>query len=123
MTIKSFKNINVNLQFLHRQNEFLNPKLRRLLCNSFIQPHSDYAYISGHSLVSKETKKKIKFTQDKFNRFCLKLKSRHHIEAKEFKKLNWLLTKEQVEKHVATNVFKYWKGTSPFYVCFLRKYR
>ena len=48
--------------------------------------------------------------------FCLKIKSQHHIEAKEFQEINWLPTKERVEKRVATNVSKYWKGTSPFYV-------
>ena len=42
------------------------------------------------------------------------LNSRHHIGAKEFK--DWLQTKERVEQRVATIVFQYWKGTSPFYV-------
>ena len=37
--MKSLRKINTNLQFLYRQNEFLNPKLRRLLGNSLIQPH------------------------------------------------------------------------------------
>ena len=46
----------------------------------------------------------------------LKLKSRHHIRAKEFKDINWLPTKERAEQRAATNFFKYWKGTSPFYV-------
>ena len=39
MAMKSLRKINTNLQFLDRQNEFLNPKLRRLLGNSLIQPH------------------------------------------------------------------------------------
>ena len=33
------------------QNEFLNPGLRRFLCNSLIQPHSDYACVSWCLLV------------------------------------------------------------------------
>ena len=36
--------------------------------------------------------------------------------AKEFKQINWLLTKENVEQHVVTNIFKYWEETSLFYV-------
>ena len=32
---------NAKSQFLYRQNEFLNPKLRRLLCKSLIQTHFD----------------------------------------------------------------------------------
>ena len=42
----ALKNINAKLQFSYRQNEFLIPKLCRLLCNSLIQPHFDYACIS-----------------------------------------------------------------------------
>ena len=47
---------------------------------------------------------------------CLKLNSRHHIGAKELKEINRLPAKERVEQHVTTNVFKYWKGASRFYV-------
>ena len=36
--------------------------------------------------------------------------------AKEFKKINWLLTKQRVEKRIATKVFNYWKGASSLYV-------
>ena len=39
ITIKSYKNINTELQLLLKQNEFLNPELSRLLNNSLIQPH------------------------------------------------------------------------------------
>ena len=35
------RKININLQSSYRQNEFLNPKLRRLLCNSLIQLYFD----------------------------------------------------------------------------------
>ena len=44
MAIKSLRTISTNLQFLHRQNQFLNlnPQLRSLLCNSLIQKHFDY---------------------------------------------------------------------------------
>ena len=45
MTVKSPKKINAKLRFLYRQNEFLNPKLRRLLCNSFIQPYFDCVFL------------------------------------------------------------------------------
>ena len=47
MAMKSFRKTTTKLQFLqrqmlqflYRQNEFLNPNLRRLLYNSLIQPH------------------------------------------------------------------------------------
>ena len=116
MAMKSLKKINAKLQLLYRQNEFRNPKLRRLLCNSLIQPHFGQACVSWYLLVSKKIRKKIQVTQNKCIRFCLKLNSRHHIGAKEFQEINWLPTKERVEQRVATNVLKYSKWISPFYV-------
>ena len=96
--------------------EYKHTRTRTLLCNSLIQSHFDFPYVSAYPLVSTKIRKKIQVTQNKFIRFYLKLNSRHHLGAKEFKEINWLQTKERVEQRVATNVFKYWKGTSPFYV-------
>ena len=59
---------------------------------------------------------KLQVTQNKCIRFCLKLNSRQHIGAKEFKEINWLPTKERVEQRIATMVFNHWNGTSPLYV-------
>ena len=73
-TMKSLKKTNAKLQFLYRQNELLNPKLQRLLCNSLVQPHFEYACISWYPFVSKKVRKKIQVTQNKFIHFCLKLK-------------------------------------------------
>ena len=97
MAMKSQRKINTKLQFLYRQNEFLNPKLRRLLCNSLIQPHFDYACISWYPLMNQKMRNKLQVTQNKCIRFCLKLNSRQHIGAKEFIKINWLHTKERVD--------------------------
>ena len=44
------------------------------------------------------------------------MKSRQHIGAKEFKKINRLPTKERLEQRIATKVFNFWKGSSPLYV-------
>ena len=51
VAMKSLK-INTKLQLLNRQNESQNPKLRRLLCNSLIQPHFDYACCVWYPVVS-----------------------------------------------------------------------
>ena len=96
MAMKSLRKINTKLRFLYGQNEFLNPKLRRLQCNYIIPIHFDYACISWYPLVSQKMKKKIQITENKCIRFCSKLNSRQHIEPKEFKEINWLTTKERV---------------------------
>ena len=43
MALKVINKINSRLRFLYRKNRFLSPRLRKLLCNSLIQPHFDYA--------------------------------------------------------------------------------
>ena len=42
MAMKSLRKINAKLQLLYGQNEFLNSKLRRLLCNSLSQIYFDF---------------------------------------------------------------------------------
>ena len=93
MVMKSLRKINTKLQFLYRQNRFLNPKLRRWLCNFLIQPHLSCACISWYPLVNQKIKNKSQVTQNKCIRFCLKLKSSQHIGTKEFKKANYVQTK------------------------------
>ena len=67
-------------------------------------------------MINQKMRNKLQVTQNKYIRFCLKLNSRQHIGATEFKKINWLPTKERVEQRIAAKVFNYWKGTSPLYV-------
>ena len=57
---------------------------------------------------------KLHATQNKHTRFCLKLNSKLHVEAKEIKQIKLLSTKETTEQRIARKVFKYWKETSPF---------
>ena len=43
MTEKFLEKVNGRLKFLYRQSKYLNKRLRRMLCNTIIQPHFDYA--------------------------------------------------------------------------------
>ena len=116
LSMKSLRKINTNSWFLYKQNEYLIPELRRLLCNYLMQLHFDYTCVSLYPSVNQKIRKKIQDAKNKCIYFWLKLSSRQHISVKEFKEINWLSTKERVEQRAATEVFKYWKGTSPFYV-------
>ena len=46
MVMNSLGKINAKLQFLYKQDKFLNPELFKMLCNSLIQEHFEYACIS-----------------------------------------------------------------------------
>ena len=43
MALKVLTKVNGRLRFLYRQGEYLNQRLRRMLCNTIIQPHFDDA--------------------------------------------------------------------------------
>ena len=88
MTMKSLRKINTKLNFLYTQNEFLNPELYKLWCNSLVQSHFDYAFISFYPLVNQKRRRKVGVAEDYCICFCLvKLNSRQHIELKNLKKL------------------------------------
>lgn len=55
------------------------------------------------SSVNQKMRMKMQVTQKKRIRFCLKLDSRQHIGAKEFKEIRWQPTKETREPCVATS--------------------
>ena len=54
MGMKSLRKMNAKLEFLSRKNEFLNPKLCKLLCSSLIQPNIGYACIFDTLYVAKK---------------------------------------------------------------------
>ena len=98
MAIHALGKINSRLKFLYRNQSFLNSSLRRLLCNAIIQPHYDFACLAWYPNLNKGLKKKVQTSQNKCIRFCLNMGNRDHVGVKEFKKINWLPTKERFEQ-------------------------
>ena len=82
MALKVINKINSRLRFLYRKNRFLSPPLRRLLCNSLIQPHFDYACSAWYPNLNKRLKPKLQILQNKCIQFCLNLNNRSHIGQK-----------------------------------------
>ena len=68
MASKVLKKINAKLKFLYRQNRYLTPAYRRLLCNVLIQSHFDY----GFPVLKKNLKLKFHKARNKcIIHFCL----------------------------------------------------
>ena len=63
ITLNVIHKISNKLKFLYRKMFFLTPKLRRLLCNALIQPHSDYACSAWHPNLTNKLKHIIETTQ------------------------------------------------------------
>ena len=65
---------------------------------------------------NKRTNKLHKIAQNKCIRFCLFLENRAHIGINEFRKINWLPTRERFEQCVSVGVYKFCKNISPSYM-------
>ena len=62
---KGSKKVNGRLRFLYRQGKYLNPRLRRMLCNTIIQPHFDYACSAWYPNLTQGLKNKLQIAQNK----------------------------------------------------------
>ena len=89
MAKKCLLKINNKLKFLGRYKGVLSYKLRRMLCNTFIQPHFDYGCSAWFPILSKALKHKFQTAQNKCVRFCLNWGPLHHIGSDEFKTI-WI---------------------------------
>ena len=116
MALKVINKINSRLRFLYRKNIFLSPPLHRLLWNSLIQPHFDYACSAWYPNLNKRLKSKLQILQNKCIRFCLNLNNRAHIGQKEFEKINWLPVNDRFKQVISSMSFKFCNNTSPPYM-------
>ena len=103
MALNIIDKLNLRLKFLHRQNRFLTPSLRRLLCNALIQPLFDYACTAWFSNLSKRLKLHLQASQNKCIRFCLQL----DIRVKEFLQLNWLNVHDRYLQFIVSDIFNF----------------
>ena len=107
MALTVIEKINSRLKFLYRKNRFLDVSLRRLLCNSLIQPHFDYACTAWYPQLTKKLKDKLQVTQNK----C-----REHISNEHFQKLNSLPINQRFKQCVTSTVFKFVQNKYPAYM-------
>ena len=116
MVTKVLGKINGRLKFLYRKKFFLSGSIRRMLCNALMQPHFYYACSAWYPNLNKKYTKKIQIAQNKCIRFCLYLGNRTHVGVKEFRKINWLPTRERFEQCVTAGAYKFCKNISPAYM-------
>ena len=116
MAIKVLKKVNGKLRFVYRQGKYLNPRLRRMLCNTLIQPHFDFACSAWYPNLTKGLKKKLQISQNKCIRFCLFLGNREGIRYKHFAKINWLPVADRVYQFIAASVYKFFNKLAPIYM-------
>ena len=116
MALSVINKVNSKLRFLYRNKSFLNPQLRRLMCNALIQPHFDYASSTWYLNLTEKFKKKIQVSQNKCIRFCLNLDNRAHIGYAELKEINWLNIHDRQRLNLCTSVFKFFNNKTPLFM-------
>ena len=115
MALNVIDKINSRLKFLHRQNRFLTPPLRRLLCNALIQPLFDYACTAWFPNLLKKLRLRLQATQNKCISFCLQLDKMSKICVNEFLELNWLNVHDRYLQFIVSDIFKFWNNRCPDY--------
>ena len=116
MALKVINKINSRLNFRHRKNKFLTPALRRVLGNTLIQPHFDYASSTWYPNLTQKMKNKIQIMKNKCIRYCLQLDKMTHISKNEFETLIWLPVKDRFNQSINSIVFKYFTKQCPNYL-------
>jgi len=116
MALKVLKKVNGKLRFLYRQGKYLNPRLRRMLCNTLIQPHFDFACSAWYPNLTNGLKSKLQIAQNKCIRYCLFLGNREGIRYKHLKEINWLPVKDRVNQFIVASVYKFFNKLAPLYM-------
>ena len=101
---------------LYRKNRFLSKDFRRLLWNTLIQPHFDYACVAWHPNLDKKNKNRLQVLQNQCMRFYLQMDSRERIGTEHFGKINWLLIDQRFKQCLSTTVFKFFSEMCPQYM-------
>ena len=116
MAKKVLKKVNGRMKFLYRQSRYLSYSLKRMLCNTLIQPHYDFACCSWYPNLTKSLKVKLQTAQNSCMRYCLGLGNRTHIGKSEFEKINWLPVSNRVDQCLAVTAYNFRNKLSPIYM-------
>ena len=110
------KKINGKKKVLYRQRRYLSYPLKRMLCNTLIQPHYDFACCFCYLNLSMSLKTKLQTTHNSCIKYCLGLKDRSHIGENKFEKINWLPVSNRVDQCLAVTAYNFKNALSPKYM-------
>ena len=116
MVTSFIKKANARLKFLFRKKNLLSFYTKRVLINTLIQCHFDYACTVWYFGLSKNLKDRLQTTQNKLVRFALNLDQRFHLDTDHFVKLGWLPIELRVHQILLNHVFSIYKETAPKYL-------
>ena len=112
---KVLKKVNRKQKFLYRPSRYLLYQPKRMLCNTLIQSHYDFACCSWFPNLSMSLKTKLQTTQNSCIKYYLRLKDRSHIKKNEFKKINRLPVSNRIDC-LAVTAYNFNNAFSPKYM-------
>lgn len=110
------KKINSRIRFLYRQKHCLNMDMKKLLCNSLVQCHFDYASSSWYSGITKQLKHRLQVAQNKVVRFIHGYDFRTSLTVNDFSSIGWLNVENRVKQLRLNHVHKIYNKKCPSYM-------
>ncbi len=104
------------IKFLYRQAGCLPTSLKKTLCQSLVQSHTDYAISSWYAAMTQRAKNKLQIVQNKMVRFILDLHPRTHLTAGDMTELNMLRVKERAKQLRLNTAHKIYYNQVPQYL-------
>ena len=93
-------------------------ELRKLLCNSLLQCHFDYASSSQYNGISKQLKNRLQVVQNKVVKFIHGYDSRTSLKVKDFSNIGCLNVQNRVKQITLIHVYKIVNKKCPSYMTF-----
>ncbi len=104
------------IKFLYRYAGCLPKAVKKILCQSLVQCHLDYAVSSWHAALTKKAKRKLQILQNKIVRFILDLAPRTHLTADHMNELNLLRISDRAKQLRLNNAYKIFYHQAPGYL-------
>ena len=96
------KKVNSRLKFLYRQANFLDQRIKKILCSALVLCLFDYLISSWYGGVLAQMSKSLQIAQNKVIRFILGKDARYHITDDDYKALN-VLNIHNIAKQLGLN--------------------
>ena len=111
------KKANRTLKFLYRKANFLKSRERKMMCNTMLQSHFDYACNVWYRSLGKIQKNKLQIVQNKMVRYILCKDNRYHVDTDNLNELKMLNVNDRVDFLTLNTMYKIVNETAPPYLC------
>ena len=116
---KGINKINGKKKFIYGQNRYLSYPLKRMLCNSLIQPHLDFACYAWYPKLSMSLKNNLETAQSACIRFWFGMETRSHVGLYHLKNNNWLPIKNRIDQLIAVTAYNFKNNLTCIYVRYI----